>query len=631
MNSNQIQGIRRRAILWLAAGLWASQIAAGAEDELAAGVFRQRCATCHEASNIPRVPTLATLRQMSSRAILRALESGSMRSQGLELGRSERSAVANWLGTKIAVVTSADTLANRCQAPGPDVGPGRGPRANASSWGFWGADILNSRFQSAAAAGLTAQDVPKLKLKWAFGLPDSTSLRSQPSVYQGRLFAAAQDGTVFALDAASGCTHWAMQLAGSVRSGTSVAVVNGRVLLFVGDSTAIVYAIDATNGVVAWQTRADDHPAAAITGTPVHYEGRLYVPVSSSEEGRAIIPGYACCTFRGSLMALDAATGKVHWKTHTIAETPQPRPPTKRGSKVIGPSGAAVWTAPTIDAARRTVYIATGDNYSDPPTATSDAVMAISMDSGKVLWSKQFTAGDAYNSSCPLPDKVNCPDSDGPDHDFAAPAILATLKSGKRALLLPQKSGMLHAVDPDRQGHLLWQARLGDGGVHGGIQWGAASGEERVYVALSDSRFTRERRPGTNNIVQTFDPTKGGGMFAFRTDNGERLWHTPSPGCGDRSPCSPAQAAPVSAMAGAVFSGSVDGHLRAYSTTTGKILWDFDTARTFPTVNSLAARGGSMDASGPIISGGIVYVMSGYGQWGGMPGNVLLSFSVDGK
>ena len=617
--------IHIQRVLLSVALLGSAQTRAAAEDELAAGVFRQHCATCHEASNIPRVPTVATLRQMSSRAILRALDSGSMREQGLQLGRSERSAVANWLGTSVATVAPLEALANRCQGTPP------WPQAKASTWSAWGADHQNSRFQTASAAGLEAREIPKLKLKWAFGFAESTSLRSHPSLFQGRLFAGAQDGTISALDAASGCTHWSMQLAGGVRSGTSVAEVKGRVLLFVGDSAAMVYAIDAASGAVVWQMRADDHPAAGVTGTPIHYEGRLYVPVASGEEGRAIIPGYACCTFRGSLLALDAATGKVLWRTYTIAEQPRPRTPTQRGAKVIGPSGAAVWTAPTIDAARRAVYITTGDNYSDPPTATSDAVMAIAMDSGKVLWTKQFTAGDAYNSSCPLPDKVNCPDSDGPDHDFASPAILVTLKSGKRALLLPQKSGMLHAVDPDRQGHLLWQSRVGDGGVHGGIQWGAASGEERVYVALSDSRFTRERRPGTNNVVQTFDPAQGGGMFAFRTDNGERLWHTPPPGCGDRRPCSPAQAAPVSAIAGAVFSGSVDGHLRAYATATGKIIWDYDTARSFPTRNGVTARGGSMDASGPMIAGGMLYVMSGYGQWGGMPGNVLLAFSVDGQ
>ncbi|MFN7922413.1 MAG: PQQ-binding-like beta-propeller repeat protein [Bryobacteraceae bacterium] len=598
-------------------------VAAAAEDDFAAGVFRSQCAACHEAANIPRVPTLAALKQMTSRSILRALEAGSMREQGQRLSRAERGAVANWLGRRVAETSAPDALANRCR----DVSAST-PRG---AWTTWGGTVENRRFQTAAAAGLRSEDVPRLKLKWAFGLPDSSSLRSQPALSGGRLFVGGQNGTVFALDAATGCTHWETQLAGSVRSGIAVATVSGRSLAFAGDSASMVYAIDTTSGQVAWQVRVDEHPSAGVTGTPAYHDGRLYVPVASGEEGRAIIPSYVCCTFRGSLLALEAATGKQLWKTYTIGEEAKPRAPTKRGAKVLGPSGAAIWTPPTIDAAKRLVYVTTGDNYSDPVTTTSDAVMAIAMDTGKIVWWKQFTAGDAYNSSCPLADKVNCPDSDGPDHDFAAPAILVALRAGKRALLLPQKSGMLHAVDPDQQGKLLWQARVGEGGIHGGIQWGAASDSTRVYVALSDSRFTRTREPGSNNVIQTPHPEFGGGMFAFRTDNGERLWQTRPPNCGERWPCSPAQKAPVSGIEGMVFSGSMDGHLRAYRAENGKIVWDYDTARTYETVNGVAAKGGAMDAVGPVIGGGMVYVMSGYGQWGGMPGNVLLAFSVDGK
>lgn len=594
-----------------------------AEDEFATAVFRTQCAVCHEVSNTPRVPPLAALREMTSRSILRALESGSMREQGARLGRSERVAVANWLGRKVAVASTTESLANRCRDA---ASPG-----NTASWKSWGGGLSNARFQEARDAGVTGADVPRLKLKWAFGMPDSSSLRSQPAVHAGRLFAGGQDGTVFALDAATGCTHWATQLSGSVRSGISIGEAGSRSVVLVGDSAAILYALDASSGAVVWQAKVDEHPATGVTGTPVYFDGRVYVPVASGEEGRAIIPGYVCCTFRGSLLALDAATGRQVWKTYTIAEAPQPRKPTKRGAKVMGPSGAAIWTTPTIDAARRVVYVTTGDNYSDPATATSDAVLAVSMDTGRILWSKQFTAGDAYNSSCPLPDKVNCPDSDGPDHDFAAPAILIPLKGGRRALLLPQKSGMLHAVDPDERGRILWQSRVGEGGIHGGIQWGAASDGDRVYVALSDSKFARTREAGSNNVISILDPDHGGGMFAFRVDNGERLWQTPAAGCGERRPCSPAQKAPVSGVRGVVFSGSVDGHLRAYSTTNGKIIWDFDTAGTFATVNGVPARGGAMDAVGPVIAGGIVYVVSGYGQWGGMPGNVLLALSVDGK
>jgi polyvinyl alcohol dehydrogenase (cytochrome) len=286
---------------------------------------------------------------------------------------------------------------------------------------------------------------------------------------------------------------------------------------------------------------------------------------------------------------------------------------------------------PTLDVDRGALYVTTGDNYSDPPTATSDAVLALSLDTGRLLWSHQLTTGDAFNSSCPLPDKANCPDSDGPDFDFGSSAILLRLAEGRRALILPQKSGMLHAVDPDRQGQLLWQSRVGKGGVLGGIQWGAASDGSRIYVALSDVGFSSARQANSNNDVSTIDPERGRGIFAFRADNGERLWHTSPPGCGDRRPYSPAQSQAVSGMPGAVFSGSMDGHLRAYATTDGKILWDSDTAREFVTVHGVPGKGGALDAGGAVIAGGMVFAGSGYGQWGGLPGNVLLAFSLDGR
>ena len=290
-----------------------------------------------------------------------------------------------------------------------------------------------------------------------------------------------------------------------------------------------------------------------------------------------------------------------------------------------------MWSSPTVDPEHGALYVTTGDNYSDPPTATSDAVLALSLDTGRILWSQQMTKADAFNTSCPQPDKSNCPDSEGPDHDFGSSAILIRLSGGRRALILPQKSGMLHAVDPDRQGRIMWQSRAGNGGMLGGIQWGAASDGSRIYVAVSDVAFTRTRQANSKNGVFTVDPERGGGILAFRADNGERIWHTPPPGCADRRPCSPAQSQAVTGIPGAVFSGSMDGHLRAYSTVNGKILWDYDTAREFSSVNGIPGKGGAIDAGGAIVAGGMVFAGSGYGQWGGLPGNVLLAFSPDGQ
>jgi polyvinyl alcohol dehydrogenase (cytochrome) len=307
------------------------------------------------------------------------------------------------------------------------------------------------------------------------------------------------------------------------------------------------------------------------------------------------------------------------------------RPKTRSsGAEAWGPSGAGIWTAPVLDPDRDTMYVTTGDNYSDPPTALSDALLALRMSSGEILWSKQFTAKDAWNSSCQLSGKVNCPDSEGPDFDFASSAILVSLPNSKRALLLGQKSAVIYAVDPDRRGQLLWKARVGKGGTVGGIEWGSASDGRNVYVALSDISFEVSRKPGSNDRAYNLDPTKGGGLFAFRIDNGERMWQTPPPGCGDRRPCSPAQSAAVTATPGVVWSGAEDGHLRGYSSSDGKIVWDFDTAREYQTVNGIPGRGGAIDVAGPVVAGGMLFTVSGYPARGSLPGNVLLAFGLEG-
>lgn len=335
----------------------------------------------------------------------------------------------------------------------------------------------------------------------------------------------------------------------------------------------------------------------------------------------------------GSVVALDAATGKKLWQTFTIPEAAKPTHKNAAGKQQYGPSGAAVWSTPTIDEQLGVLYVATGDNYSDPSTNTSDAILAMDLKTGKLLWSKQLTEKDTYNSGCETPQKTNCPEKGGPDFDFGQPPILVHLDGGKRALVIGQKSGMVHAVDPDQNGKLLWQTRAGAGSALGGSQWGSAADAQQVYVAISDigmGGVPDPKAPGGYRI--TLDPKKGGGLHALDLGTGKIAWSAkPAPCAEGRTDCSPAQSGAVTAIPGVVFSGSVDGHLRAYASGTGQVLWDVDTAREFQTVNGAPAHGGSMDTGGPIVVNGMVLVNSGYGQWGGMPGNVLLTFSVDGK
>lgn len=555
---------------------------------------------------------------MSAAAILKVLDAGVMREQAQSLSTSERAEIAEYLGTpsSSARETAAQASSGYCKSAAPaDI--------SHSDWNGFGAGLANTRFQTADAAGLSAADVPKLRLKWAFGLGDVTNARGQPVIVGGRLFAETVAGKLYALDAKSGCLYWSFDAESSIRSG----VAAGNAAVYFGDSKANAYSVDVATGKLLWKTHVEDHPAAMITDAPNLYEGVVYLGVSSLEEVTGQKKDYECCTFRGSVVALDASTGKVIWKTYTITDASKATTKSA-GVQQWGPSGAGVWSTPTIDVKKNAIYVSTGDNYSDPTTDTSDAVLAFDRATGKMLWSRQVTAKDAYNLACNVPGQGNCPVSRGPDFDFGQPPILVSLRNGKRELVIGQKSGIAYGIDPDELGKILWQTRVGKGSSLGGSQWGSAADGDHMYVAVGDIAFRPTKEDASKYEV---DPEKGGGLFALDLISGQKVWSAAPQPCGERKNCSPAQMGAVSAIPGVVFEGSMDGHLRAYASATGDIVWDFDTERDYDTVNGQKAHGGSLDAGGPAIAGGMVYAYSGYGQWSGMPGNVLLAFSVDGN
>ena len=474
-------------------------------------------------------------------------------------------------------------------------------------WNGWGVDPTQHRFQPADMARLSASDVARLKLKWAFGFPGATRAVAQPTVFGGRVFVGSQNGEVYSLDAKSGCTYWEFGAYRGVRSAVVIGPRGDGWAAYFGDQGANVYAIDALTGKALWTVKVDDHPAAVVTGSPTLVGTTLFVPVSSYEEATGASPFYKCCSFRGSPVALDTAAGKVLWKSYAIAQEAKPTAVNAKGVQLLGPSGAAIWSAPTYDAASQRVYVTTGDNYSDPPSGTSDAILAFDARTGELAWTRQVTAGDAFTIACPA--GVNCPKANGPDFDFGSSAILADLPNGKRILVAGQKSGIVTAVDPDRMGEIVWQKRVGAGSALGGVDWGIAADQSNVYVAVSDRIVSAERRKP--------------GLSALKLDTGEEVWRTPNP-------LSSAQSAAVTAIPGLVFSGGHDGLLRAYSAAEGKIVWEMDTKGDYQTVNGVAARGGSMDGGGAVVVDGMVYVGSGSLFFGGAPGNVLLAYSVDG-
>ncbi len=572
-------------------------------------LFEKNCATCHQPGADNRAPLPEALAQRPNQSIVVALESGVMKAQAANLSAMERQAIADFLSprTGAAVQSARD---NACPA-------GARPLANVNGWNGWSVDLVNSRLQTAASAGLRAQDVPKLKVRWAFGFPDTVSVDSQPTVAGGRLFFGSANGTVYSLDARTGCAYWTYKADSKVRAAVSVAPIGrGQYAAYFGDGQTNIYAVNAQTGELLWKTKLDEHPMAGITAAPKVFNGRVYAGVrSAGEEMAAQNPKYPCCTFRGSMAALDAATGKIVWKTFTVTDPSTKTKKNSAGTDLFGPSGAGIWGSPTIDVKRKIIYAGTGNNYSDPPTNTSDAVLAFDLESGSLLWSKQFTT-DAWNASCFSPGKPSCPENPDRDVDIGSSVILHSLPNGKDILLVGQKAGVVYGLDPDRRGEILWHTEIGKGGALGGIQWGMAADQDNVYAPLSD-------------II----PGPGGGLFALKIATGEKVWSVPpfEPACKGKQGCSPAQLAPATLIPGVVFSGSMDGHLRAHSTADGKLIWDLDTLRDFETVNGVKAHGGSLNVAGATIADGMLFVDSGYNVLIGIPGNVMLALSVDGK
>jgi polyvinyl alcohol dehydrogenase (cytochrome) len=574
-----------------------------------AALYKERCAICHDRSAETRAPAPAALRQMPTENIVKALESGLMKDQGAALSAAEKLGVAEFLSGK-----TGSSQAKMCTAvPFTTNGP---------QWNGWGADLSNTRYQP---SGLTAAQVPHLKLKWAFAFPGTFVSNGPPVVVGGRVFVPSANRTVYSLDAATGCQYWSYQAEAPVRTAITIQGRNA----FFGDQRGNAYALDVTTGEMVWKTHIDDQPRARIVGAPVYFEGRLYVPLTDGEEGPSASPAYECCSGRGGLVALDAATGKPIWKTYTIAEKAQITGKNATGLQTWGPSGASIWSAPTIDAEKKLIYAGTGDNFSDPPTKSSDAVMAFDMNDGHIVWSKQLTEDDVFNMGCLEGLKHGCRPGQaiGPDFDIGASPILVKLSGGKRVLLVSQKSGFVHGLDPDRNGEILWRTQIGHGTALGGIQWGSATDGENMYAALSDIGFLYVGTPPKRML----DPKAGGGLFALDIATGAKVWQAAPPVCGERLNCSPAQSAAISAIPGAVFSGSADGHIRAYAAADGKVIWEFDTTREFTTVNGVTAKGGSMDGPGPVVAGNMLFVPSGYAAWGGLAGNVLLAFAAQEK
>ena len=595
----------------------ASQDSNDIASEPGAALYKTYCTLCHDGPRADaQAPSLEAMRRLSAEQVLESLERGSMRARAAERSRAQRRILAAYVSDKPPASVPGSTIPKSAFCSAASAASSNslaGP-----IWNGWGNGITNARFQSTEAAGITANDVPRLGLKWAFGFPDATSAGTQPVVAGGRLYIATAEGELYVLDAKTGCVHWTLEAEASIRSAITLEQrTDGMLVAYFGDQAADVYAVDAKAGKVLWKVEVDDHPHAAITAAPQLRNGRLYVPVSSREESQVGDPRYQCCSFRGSVVALDARTGRRLWKTYTVSETPVPTTKNSTGTQLYGPAGGAIWNTPTIDIKRNVLYVGTGNNFAPPATKLSDSLLALDLDTGRIRWSHQVTENDIWNGSCRAPNReaAACPDKDAPDFDFTGSALLVDVGNDRQMIVVGNKSGVIFGFDPDASGRIVWERRVAQGSSSGGVFWGSATDGVNIYAANAD--------------FLAGSPGASGGMYAVELRTGRLVWSVPGASCANRSPCKPSQNAAVTLIPGVVFSGTMDGRLRAYSTRDGKVLWEYDTAREFATINHVQANGGSMSNSGPAIVGGMLFVNSGYSHHGGiLPGNVLLAFGM---
>jgi polyvinyl alcohol dehydrogenase (cytochrome) len=569
-------------------------------------IFKARCAQCHEPA-VGRAPGRELLAGRSPEEVYDALTLGAMKPMAQGLSDAELYGVVRFITGKSPVPDAPQVAdSNPCKVNGPlqPAGP---------QWNGWGRDLGNSRYQP--KPGFAAADIARLKVKWAFAYPGTKN--TQPLVFGDRVFVASMSGRVYSLDAATGCVHWRYDYRGGGRASMSIGPLktapSGYALYF-GDDRMFVHAFDAGSGKALWTVRVGDHRVGRITGSPALHDGVLYVPLSASEESQGNVGAYGCCTFIGTVVAVDARTGRVRWSQSILSETPHPTRKNAAGTQMYGPAGGAIWSAPTIDAKRGQLYVATGDSYTEIDHPTSDAVVAMDLKTGAIRWVNQVLAQDNFMSGT-----VNGPlGTRGPDYDFGASPELVTLAGGRTLLITGNKSSIVYAMEPDT-GKTVWQTpKLGSGGASGGVEWGSATDGAILYAPLADN------------------PARGRpGLVALNVADGRELWRVESPkGLACNVPsgrCLPGYSQAATAVPGAVFVGALDGRLRAYAAADGKLLWEYDTTTPVDTVNGVkAAPGGSLDMGGPVIAGGRLFVHSGYGGSAGAS-NLLLAFSVDGK
>ena len=485
----------------------------------------------------------------------------------------------------------------------------------------WGIDHRNTRYQPRST--LNSSNAAGLTLKWVYGLAGTTP-RSYPLVTEDTIFVGDGGRGVVALDRETGCERWVHEHPGYIASAILPGQIEDRPILLYNDRTKGLYAIDARTGDDVWHAAVADEPVPWYSGTPLVTRDVVYLPVASLEVGLAANPFYGCCTTSGGLAAFDIRTGKQLWYLPTIEAEAQVTGTHFGFVQEYGPSGAAVWGAPSYDAQRNWLFFGTGQNFTHPTTDTSDAIFAVDAGTGKVVWVRQYTKNDAYTAACNIKalNHPNCPEPTGPDVDFGAPTMLLHGKSGRDLLIGGQKSADVHAMDP-ATGTPIWTRKLGRGGIIGGVHWGMAASEDLglLFVPISDKEVKGFPAPGT--------PSPG--LYALDVETGEQRWSYARDSRCPEEACVFGLSSAIIAANDVVVTGTIDGYLDVLSAQTGRVLWSHDSWREYTSVNGVETSGGAFDAHGPMLADNLLVVTSGYGYVGRQRGgNALLVFAVEG-
>ncbi|MBB6092415.1 polyvinyl alcohol dehydrogenase (cytochrome) [Povalibacter uvarum] len=601
-------------------------------------IYDRVCAACHNNPEATRSPGLDALRQMRFSNINHALVEGKMKLQAASLSDAEKRAVADYLA---GAEQANDAWIAKMMCPADRRAVDVSPAASVTGFGF---DPRNHRHLTQAQTGLKTGDFANLELAWALAFPRATMMRSQPVVVGNTLFLPVAEALqVYAIDISQSepCLKWVYNSASPLRSGAAYGEIAGRKVLVVNGADATVHAIDALTGTKLWTQSVRLFSLSIGTGTPIIHDDRVYVPISQYEISVAHVDNFECCKTHGGVTALDGKTGEKLW---TMRPMPDAQPVRDRGDgKMIwGPSGAPIWNSPAIDAERGLLFVGTGEATSEPATKTTDAILAVDLKDGSIRWSFQATANDIYLSGCdtsavppgapPLKLGLNCPPphSVNRDADFGASVVLGKLKDGRDVLFAGQKSGTVWALNPD-DGKLIWrQDSFGPGSSLGGIHWGIAFDGERVYAPINfpngfypSPEVQQKEKPGIHGI----DASTGKVLWTFAAEpdcsveRKTRLRTCENIGF---------SGAPT-VIDGAVAQGSNDGYLRVFDAKSGAVLFSYDTARKFSTVNGVPGGGGAIDNATIVAANGQLFVSSGYGMFGQPPGNVLLAFRPKGR